>query len=147
LAIRRFEEPDLDAILSIYADAKLDELRFEKKHYTFIPLNQDRRRFYELMESDIYVDQREIILAYGALYQSQIRAIYVHSTARRMGAGRAMLEYLLSKTTADVTLNVAKSNAPAKALYRQYGFEVVREFTADYAGIDTVAEKMVLKQG
>ena len=146
MVIRKFNEADLDAILIIYADSKLDELRFENQQYTLIPLQQDQRRFSELSESDVCVYEDEGVLAYGALYNAQIRAIFVHSKARGKGIGRAVLEYLLSKTSSDVSLNVAKSNAPAKALYRQYGFEVVREFTAVYAGIDTTAEEMVRRK-
>lgn len=145
MSIRIFRNTDLPAIYEIYANSKLDELRFEEHEYELVPLNEDERRFSELKESDIYIYEEGNVVGYCASYGSEIRAIYVHSKERGKGIGKNMLEFLLSNLDGDVSLNVAKSNHPAKKLYGKYGFEVVNEFTTSYNGIEAIANKMVRK--
>lgn len=52
-------------------------------------------------------------------------------------------KYWRRVTTCSLKLYVAKSNAPAKNLYAQYGFEVVEEFETSYNGIPVFANKMI----
>lgn len=100
------------------------------------------------MESDIYVYQQsqtngQIMMAYGAVYQSEIRPLFVHPEHRGKGVGKALLEYLLLCIKGEVCLYVAKSNHEAKALYGTYGFKVTDEFETQYNGVAVMANKMV----
>ena len=146
MGIRRFLHTDYPAVSQIYADSKLDELRFEKHDYKFVPLDKDEKRFAEFNESDVYVYEEKEVVGYCANYYSEIRAIYVHSKNRGKGLGTMMLEFLLSKLDGEISLNVARSNYPAQELYKKYGFEVVNEFTTSYNGVEAVANKMILKK-
>jgi len=151
--IRPYRENDFAAIVGIYADSKLDELRFEGKAFQLLPLEDDATRLAELMESDIYVyvsvceNENENIVAYGALYGSVIRALFVSPSARGKGVGKELLEFMLRKVDGKVkgsaSLYVAKSNTPAKQLYQQYGFKVTAEFETHYNGGSVFANKMV----
>jgi ribosomal protein S18 acetylase RimI-like enzyme len=147
MTIRAFQETDIDAIKRIYTDSKLDELRFENAQFELLPLEQDSKRFAEFRESQVFVYQlNNQVVAYGAVFESHIRAIFVHSDYRRLGIGREILAYFITIIEGDVSLNVAKSNAPAKDLYQQYGFKVVKEFNANYNGTNAIANTMKLNR-
>ncbi len=146
MSIRVFRKTDLQAILDIYKHSKLDELRFEVGDFELVPLDQDPLRWSRFKESQVYVYDNGNISAYCALNGSNIEAIYVHPKFRRMGIARTMLDFLLSEIEGDASLNVAKSNYPAKKLYEEYGFEVENEFSTSYNGVDAIANKMVRKK-
>lgn len=141
--IRRFNGNDYPAILEIYANSKLDELRFEENVFELLPLENDEERLANLIESDIYVCEDESVVGYGAVFGSEIRALFVCPKARGNGIGKSLLEFLLSKIVGSATLYVAKSNAPAKHLYFNYGFKVENEFQTKYNGISVFANEMV----
>lgn len=143
MKIRPFQPSDFAAIASIYAISKLDELRHEEQQFELLPLEQDEKRLRGLMESQIYVYDDGGILGYGAVHEKEIRALFVHPLARAKGIGSSLLEYLLARAEEPACLYVAKTNIPAKALYRRYGFTVTREFQTDYNGRSVAANEMV----
>ena len=141
--IRPFQQSDFPRLLDIYSLSKLDELKHESAVFELLPLDQDKPRLESLLASHIYVYQIDDVLAYGAVFESEIRALFVHPQARGKGVGRALLEYLLTKIPGDACLYVAKSNEAAKALYQMYGFVVCHEFETQYNGVPVMANKMV----
>ena len=146
MSIRSYRDSDFQAILDIYSSTKLDELRFEAGDFEIIPLDKDQIRFQKFFDSDVYVYDTGNVIAYCALNESNIEAIYVLAEFRRTGIAKKLLEFLLAKTEDDVSLNVAKHNLPAKKLYQKYGFEVENEFSTSYNGVKAVATKMVRKK-
>ena len=140
--IRDFSENDLPAILDIYEKSKLDELLYESVQFQLLPLEKDEKRLRELLESEIYVYEMVGVVAYCALFGSEIRALFVHPSERGKGIGKILLNYLLSKIDGSAILYVAKTNSPAKRLYEKYGFVVVEEFETTYNNISVLANKM-----
>jgi putative acetyltransferase len=147
MKIRAFSEEDYPRILEIYSRSKLDELRFEKQTFQFLPLEDDEKRLSALKESTIYVFDDGEILGYGAVFESEIRALFVCPSARGQGIGKQMLEFLLSQINGNANLFVAESNAPAKALYEAYGFKVSDQFLTEYNGQPVYANEMVRDSG
>ena len=143
MKIRKFKESDLPIILDIYSKSKLDELFYEKSKFELILLENDSARLKELLESVIYVYEDDAVVGYGALFGNEIRGLFVYPSHRRKGIGKSIFEYLLSKTTGQASLYVAKSNMPAKNLYTNYGFELVEEFNGTYNNNNVVVNKMV----
>ncbi|OUS24060.1 hypothetical protein A9Q99_26315 [Gammaproteobacteria bacterium 45_16_T64] len=142
MKIRKYTENDRQHIVEIYRQSKLDELRYEGAKHVLLPLEQDRKRFSQLMESDIYVCEKNHVIAYGAHCGAEIRALFVAPDDRGGGVGRRLLEHLLSVIAKPATLSVAASNYPAILLYRQFMFEVVEEFEATYNGKGVKAYRM-----
>ncbi|MEQ3528947.1 N-acetyltransferase [Pseudoalteromonas sp. XMcav11-Q] len=145
--IRELTEEDYPRIFEIYSKSKLDELRFEKKTFKLLPLENDEKRLSALKESKIYVFDDGNILGFGAIFGSEIRALFVCPSARGNGIGRKMLEFLLSQICGKANLFVAKTNKPAKELYKAYGFEVSDEFLTEYNGESVYANEMVRIKG
>lgn len=144
MTIRLYETQDRSDILGIYAASKLDELKFETAIFELLPLESDKKRLAELMESDIYVyDDGNSIIAYGAIYGCEVRALFVHPSERGHGVGKRLLKYLLFRINGSASLYVAKSNSPAIKLYKNFGFSVCGEFETSYNGIAVLANKMI----
>ncbi|MDF1779920.1 MAG: GNAT family N-acetyltransferase [Alcanivoracaceae bacterium] len=147
MSIRAYRHDDLPAILDIYTHSKLDELKFEEKSFTLLPLEKDQVRFSELMESDIYLFQaQDRIFGYAAMCGDEIRALFVYPQCRGKGVGKKLLEFLLPLIKGSPCLYVASSNHPAKGLYQRYGFSVTETFETTYNQVPVTAQKMVLKK-
>ncbi len=143
MKIRAFNDKDYSRILEIYANSKLDELRFEPVEFELLPLEEDEKRLSALKDSDLYVYENGEVLGYGAIFEQEIRALFVCPNARGQGIGKSILEFLLSKINGRTNLFVAKTNWPAKELYKRYGFEISNEFLTDYNGTPVYANEMV----
>ncbi len=141
--IRPFRDNDFPEVLDIYANSKLDELRFEIEGFDLIPLEEDEARLAGLKESDIYVYEEGGVMGYGALCGSEIRALFVCPSVRGKGIGKSLLDFMLLNETGAVSLFVAKTNVPAKRLYNSFGFEITDEFETEYNGVSVWANKMV----
>lgn len=144
--IRPYRHDDNASIHRIYDLSKLDELVLEKQSFTLLPLAQDKPRNASLFESDIYVVEENGIIAFGAWFQHEIRALFVHPEQRGKGVGDRLLQHLISLSNAETVLFVAKSNAPAIRLYQKYGFEVDDEFLTKYNGKNVIANRMRLSR-
>ncbi len=142
MSIRPYTVNDYHCVLAIYANSKLDELRYEPKTFTLLPLQDDKTRLHQLLESDIYVYEVEGVMGYGAVFNSEIRALFVCPSARGKGIGKKLLTFLLNQLSGNVNLYVAKSNHPAKQLYLQYGFKISNEFLTQYNGVNVLANRM-----
>jgi [ribosomal protein S18]-alanine N-acetyltransferase len=70
----------------------------------------------------------------------QILNVAVHESFRRLGVGRALLSHAIhfgcDRKAHLVSLEVRKSNVPARRLYEDMGFKVVGE-RPDYYGVQT----------
>ena len=108
MAIRLFQHNDFDEVAEIYTQSKLDELSFEKHRFELLPLAQDDKRLRELMESEIFVYDEGGILGYGAVFEKEIRALFVHPSSSGKGIGTSLLEFLISYVETPVMLYVAK---------------------------------------
>lgn len=95
------------------------------------------------MESEIFVYEDDGILGYGAIYQNEIRALFVRPVSRGQGIGSALFDHLIAEVGTPTKLYVAKSNFPAKSMYHKYGFTVTGEFKASYNGKSVLANEMV----
>lgn len=140
--IRKYSQWDYQQILAIYSASKLDELRYENTAFELLPLDKDKKRLAQLVESDIYIYETNTVIGFCAYFGSEIRALFVHPNARGKGIGVSLLEFMLSHIKGEATLYVAASNYPAINLYQKYGFRITSEFQTTYNKQNVVANKM-----
>jgi putative acetyltransferase len=132
MAVRDFTELDFAAIRSIYAEAKRDELQYEKGEFEIVPLDEDVVILAAFKESVVLVFEEDEILGFAALYGDQLRAMFVRRDVRGQGVGQALLNAARSGNR-ELVLNVAKSNLGARKFYARNGFMVTGEVARIYS--------------
>ncbi|MRW93879.1 GNAT family N-acetyltransferase [Duganella sp. FT80W] len=132
MTVRAFTEADFPAVCGIYADAKQDELQFESGEFAVTPLDQDTAILAAFNESTVLVFEDKEVLGFAALHENQLRALFVRRNVRNQGVGQALLDKVLSMSTAGITLNVAASNIGARKFYLRNGFSVAGEVERTY---------------
>nr|WP_229260477.1 GNAT family N-acetyltransferase [Duganella alba] len=76
------------------------------------------------------------VQGFAALFEGQLRALFVQASARGRGVGKALLDAVLIKSSVALALNVARSNLGAIRFYEQNGFAITGEVTRQYSGIE-----------
>jgi ribosomal protein S18 acetylase RimI-like enzyme len=145
MKVRGYTEADWEDVKEIYNLSKVDELKGSVDLRAFIPLERDPRNLRLFRESRIVVvEESETILGFGGSSGTYISWLFVHPRHRRRGVARMILHHILDRLEGTATLNVFKNNRAARALYRQFGFELERDFTGNLNGFRT--EAMTLRR-
>jgi putative acetyltransferase len=134
--IRDYTEEDLPAVCRIYLEAKPDELEFEAGPFTFTPLEDDAILMAAFKESEVIVYDADGVQGFAAVFEGQLRALFVQASARGQGVGKTLLEAALIGSSGALTLNVARSNLDAIRFYENNGFAIAGEVTRQYSGIE-----------
>ncbi|HWW71919.1 MAG TPA: GNAT family N-acetyltransferase [Duganella sp.] len=136
------EESDFAAVCRIYVDAKRDELACEDQRIEVIPLREDARILAAFRESDVIVHDDDGVVGFAAIFDGQLRALFVHSSSRGKGVGRALLSAALARSPAGLSLHVAESNLNARQFYERSGFVLEGRSERHYNGCDISYVKM-----
>lgn len=142
ICVRPFDEADLADVCRIYVDAKRDELAYEGQAVDIIPLEEDAVILAAFRESDVIVYDDDGVVGFAAMFDGQLRALFVHSEARGRGVGHALLNAALAREPGGLSLYVAESNLIARQFYERSGFAVVGRSSRHYNGIDINYVKM-----
>jgi len=126
--IRPFETFELDAVVRIWNETKLDT-------YDFIPQERDRtfdedRAFFVASiqpRCALWVaGDGPRILGYLALRESYVDRLYVHPGAQRRGVGTALLRQAIAISPAGIELHTHVKNTKARAFYEKHGMRAVK---------------------
>lgn len=142
MRVRQFKEADLAEVGRIYANAKRDELAYEAKVTDIIPLEEDAVILAAFRESDVIVYEDDKVVGFAAMFDGQLRALFVHGEARGRGVGLALLNAALARAPRGLSLHVSESNLKARQFYERSGFTVTGRATRHYNGIDVSYLKM-----
>lgn len=142
LRVRQFSEADLADVCRIYVDAKRDELAYEGKAIDIIALEEDAVIMAAFRESDVIVYDDGAVVGFAAMFDGQLRALFVHSAARGRGVGHALLNAALAREPGGLSLHVAESNLNARQFYERSGFTVTGHANRHYNGMDVSYVKM-----
>jgi ribosomal protein S18 acetylase RimI-like enzyme len=81
-------------------------------------------------------------VGFAALFDGQLRALFVHGDGRGRGVGQALLEAALARVPGGLSLHVAESNLNARHFYERRGFTVTGQANRQYNGTDISYVKM-----
>ncbi|WP_164662698.1 GNAT family N-acetyltransferase, partial [Pseudomonas viridiflava] len=87
-----------------------------------IPLQDDAVILAAFRESDVIVCEDGGVMGFAAMFDGQLRALFVHSAARGRGVGHALLNAALAREPRGLSLHVAESNLNARQFYERSGF-------------------------
>jgi ribosomal protein S18 acetylase RimI-like enzyme len=135
-SLRDYADQDFAAVCRIYLEAKPDELRFESASFDFTPLEQDATLLAAFRQSDVIVYDAGGVQGFVAVFDGQLRALFVQRASRGQGVGQALLDAVLQKAPGVITLNVARSNCGAIRFYEKNGFTIAGETSRKYSGIE-----------
>jgi len=142
ICVRQFDEADFADVCRIYVGAKRDELAYEGQAVDIIPLEEDAVILAAFRESDVIVYDDGGVVGFAAMFDGQLRALFVYSEARGRGVGHALLNAALAREPGGLLLHVAESNLNARQFYERSGFGVVGRSNRHYNGIDVTYLKM-----
>ena len=140
--VRQFNQEDLADICRIYIDAKRDELANEGKVVDIVPLEDDAVILAAFRESEVIVCEHGGVMGFAAMFDGQLRALFVHREARGRGVGHALLNAALARAPGGLSLHVAESNLNARQFYERSGFTVTGMENRHYNGTDISYVKM-----
>jgi len=147
MRVRPFNEADLAEVCRIYADAKRDELAYEGRVIDVVPLEEDAVILAAFRESDVIVYDDGGVVGFAAMFDGQLRALFVHGEARGRGVGHALLNAALARTPDGLSLHVAESNLNARQFYERSGFAVTGRADRHYNGVEVSYLKMSSSSG
>jgi ribosomal protein S18 acetylase RimI-like enzyme len=134
------------AVSSIYDLAKQDELSGIVPSEVILPLSDDPVMLSLFKRSEIIVDEvNSEIVGFAGSTDGKVTWLFVHPHHRRIGVASRLLETLIARLSGNASLNVAKANIAAVALYSKYGFFVEREFLGSFAGFPCEVLQMRLE--
>ena len=134
--IRAYTKSDFKIISKIYELSKLDELINEKNDFELIPLEIDKKRYTDFIESWVYVVEiGSHVVGFFGYREEHLSWLFVHPEFRGKGVGKIMIDFIKTKLKDSISLSVVASNASAISLYKKQGFKKNREITGEYNGI------------
>ena len=124
VVIRRYEERDLDDLLSVWDKASrvahdfLDREFLEQERYRIAHVYRDK--------ANTWVAESEgKIVGFMALLGNEVGGLFVEPTSQGKGIGRALLDRA-QEIHGDLEVKVFKANTVARKFYADYGFDLLR---------------------
>jgi ribosomal protein S18 acetylase RimI-like enzyme len=140
MEIRSYTDDDWQAVRDIYDRSKPDEMRGSVNLSAIPLLERDPDHLALFRDSSILVmEDASEILGFAGHNGNYISWVYVHPAHRRSGVATALVREILGRLDGTVTLNVARNNHAARALYLRLGFVVAKEFRTQFNGHDVEA--------
>lgn len=126
--IRKFQKPDLDAVMQIWLDSNIEAHGFIPSAYWMDHYDMVRAM---LPEAEIYVYENEetkTVDGFIGLYENYIEGIFVKNSMRSKGIGKQFLDYVKNIKTR-IELNVYQKNKRAIRFYEREHFLIQSEGT------------------
>jgi ribosomal protein S18 acetylase RimI-like enzyme len=145
--IRAYRKADWDQVSAIYDLSKPDEMRGIVDAQAITPLAQDSQMLRYFSDSEVWVyEENGSVIGFIGRKKDVVSWLFVHPDHRRKGIARSLLNELIRIHQGTLTLNLAKGNLSAMALYERCGFEVFEEFEGNMYGCPIPAVRMRLPE-
>ncbi len=122
--IRRFENKDLDQVMSIWLQVNMESHSFIEADYW--------KNNYEMVremipKAEVFVSEENgQIRGFIGLIDTYIAGIFVKVAEQSKGVGTELLHTVM-KLRDNLTLNVYKKNTKAVSFYQHYGFQIINQ--------------------
>ena len=122
--IRRFENKDLDQVMSIWLQVNMESHSFIEADYW--------KNNYEMVremipKAEVLVSEENgQIRGFIGLIDTYIAGIFVRAAEQSKGVGTGLLHTVM-KSRDNLRLNVYKKNMRAVSFYQHYGFQIINQ--------------------
>ena len=122
--IRRFENKDLDQVMSIWLQVNMESHSFIEADYW--------KNNYEMVreiipKAEVFVSEENgQIRGFIGLIDTYIAGIFVRAAEQSKGVGTGLLQTVM-KSRDNLRLNVYKKNMRAVSFYQHYGFQIINQ--------------------
>lgn len=122
--IRRFENKDLDQVMSIWLQVNMESHSFIEADYW--------KNNYEMVremipKAEVFVSEENgQIRGFIGLIDTYIAGIFVRAAKQSKGVGTRLLHTVM-KSRDNLRLNVYKKNMRAVSFYQHYGFQIINQ--------------------
>lgn len=122
--IRRFENKDLDQVMSIWLQVNMESHSFIEADYW--------KNNYEMVremipKAEVFVSEENgQIRGFIGLIDTYIAGIFVRAAEQSKGVGTGLLHTVM-KARDNLRLNVYKKNMRAVSFYQHYGFQIINQ--------------------
>ena len=122
--IRRFENKDLDQVMSIWLQVNMESHSFIEADYW--------KNNYEMVremipKAEVLVSEENgQIRGFIGLIDTYIAGIFVRAAEQSKGVGTGLLQTVM-KSRDNLRLNVYKKNMRAVSFYQHYGFQIINQ--------------------
>lgn len=122
--IRRFENKDLDQVMSIWLQANMESHSFIESDYWKNNYEMVREM---LPKAEVFVSEENgQIRGFIGLIDTYIAGIFVRVAEQSKGVGTELLHTVM-KLRDNLRLNVYKKNTKVVSFYRHYGFQIINQ--------------------
>ena len=132
MMIRKFNDSDMDSVLTIWLAASIQAHDFIASEYWEAQLSDMRKRYIPASETFVFEYQSEVVGFYS-LYENKLAAIFVLPEFQGKGIGKQLLIDAKTRRT-ELTLTVYKENVSSCQFYLSQGFRVVEEQIDEHTG-------------
>ena len=122
--IRRFENKDLDQVMSIWLQVNMESHSFIETDYWKNNYEMVREM---LPKAEVFVSEENgQIRGFIGLIDTCIAGIFVRAAEQSKGVGTGLLHTVM-KSRDNLRLNVYKKNMRAVSFYQHYGFQIINQ--------------------
>ena len=144
ITIREYRDADWEAICRVHDRARPDELRGSCDPRAFVPLAEDEEAV------DVHAARKWVacagdrVIGFVGIDDTYLSWLYVDPDYYGRGIGRRLLRLAVAEIGPEAWTIALEGNLPARRLYEQEGFKVVRTFAGDNAGYPCTCVRLAL---
>lgn len=131
--IRKFQEQDIEKMLSLWLQASLQSHNFVVAEYWHNMMPIIKKYYLPNTDSYVFEDKRQIKGFVSIIDEKYIGALFVMPKFQKMKIGSKLLNYV-KKLHSELGLKVFLKNEAAIRFYKNNGFKIVGEQTDESTG-------------
>lgn len=130
--IRKYNSNDLDSVLEVWLEASVKAHDFVSAYFWGSQVESMRNIYIPASEVFVYEIESKTV-AFYALYENTLAAIFVFPEFQGKGIGKQLLSHAKAQR-AILSLSVYKENQASYQFYLSQGFAVVSEHLDEHTG-------------
>ena len=144
VTLRDYQPSDWESVCAVHDASRPDELRGSVDPRAFKPMAEAAGEDLFFESETAVACEGEQVVGFVSFCNAFITWLYVHPLHYRRGIGRMLLREAVRRCGPQAWLNTLGGNAPAIALYRSEGFDVVKEIASECEGYPCVSLRLAL---